>query len=394
MNRSDSRLETRLVHAGEPRPAFGGAICLPVFQSATFEYGGPHDAEVLRYIRLNNTPNHDALAKKIVAITSGEAALVTASGMAAISAALLSVLRPGDHLLVQKELYGGTHEFIVGDLARWGIAADPVDGARPETWADHLRPETRAFFVETLTNPLLSVTDLPAVADFARNHGLVSMVDNTFATPLNCRPLELGFDLSLHSATKYLNGHSDIVAGVVAGKTEAVERVARILNHLGGSLDPHACFLLHRGLKTLALRVERQNANAAALAEFLAGHPATTRVWYPGLPNHPGHGLAREILSGFGGMLSFEIQGGLMAAEAFLARLTLAYVAPSLGGVETLTTRPAVTSHGGMSPEERRAAGISDALIRVSAGIEAVEDLIEDFRSALETTAASGKGIP
>jgi cystathionine beta-lyase/cystathionine gamma-synthase len=372
----------------------GGAVCLPIFQSATFEYGGGGDSEPLRYIRLNNTPNHEALGQKLASAAGGEAALVTASGMAAISAALMSVLRPGDHLLVQNELYGGTHQFIARDLAEWGVAADPVDGGRPETWEDKRRPETKAIFVETLTNPLLAVTDLPAVAEFARRNNLVSMVDNTFATPVNCRPLELGFDLSLHSATKYLNGHSDIVAGVVAGRAEPVARVLRTLNHLGGTLDPHACFLLHRGLKTLSLRVERQNANALALAEFLAGHPAVNRVWYPGLPDHPGHSRAKVLLSGFGGMLAFEVRGGLPAAEALLASLTLAYVAPSLGGVETLATRPAVTSHAGLTAEERRQAGISDGLIRISAGIEAAADLIADFETALAAVDAAGAGRP
>jgi cystathionine beta-lyase/cystathionine gamma-synthase len=303
--------------------------------------------------------------------------------MAAIATVLLTLLAPGDRILVQEGLYGGTHGLIHQDLKRLGIAADTVSDDDPQQWQRRVQPTTRAFYVETITNPTMRVADLEAVAAFCKARGLVSIIDNTFASPVNFRPAEHGFDLSLHSATKYLNGHSDIVAGAVIGRGDLVERIKERLNHLGAALDPHACFLLHRGIKTLALRVRRQNAGAEAVARFLAAHPAITRVNYPGLETHPGHPRARRLFDGFGGMLSFELAGGLAAAETFLNRLRLPMVAPSLGGVESLVTRPAATSHAGMSPMERRAMGIDDSLVRLSVGIEAPEDLIADLDQAL-----------
>ncbi|GBC61549.1 cystathionine beta-lyase [Desulfonema ishimotonii] len=378
-----NRIETKLIHAGEPRPLIGGAVSIPVFQSATFEYTGQSSYHDLKYIRLNNTPNHVALHEKLAALENGETAVVTASGMAVISTVLLALLGPGDHILTQNCLYGGTHELITKDFTEMGIRFDMIDGERPDSWAGLLRPETKAIYVETITNPLMAVADLPAVAAFAREHGLISVIDNTFASPVNFRPPEHGFDLSLHSCTKYLNGHSDIVAGAAIGKGDLIGKVLRKLNHLGGTLDPHACFLLHRGIKTLALRVRYQNENALSLAEFLNRHEAVEAVYYPGLSSHPGHARARDLFDGFGGMLSFEMKGGVAAAKRVIRKLTLPISAPSLGGVESLITRPATTSHAGMSPEERKKAGISDGLIRLSVGIEAPEDLIADFEQAL-----------
>lgn len=377
-------LDTALIHAGEPRPRLCGAISIPVFASANFEYAGEDDYDKLRYIRLNNTPNHEALHAKLAAVEGAEAALVTGSGMAAISTALLTVLQSGDHVLHQACLYGGTQSLVAEDLPAFGISATPVDARDPATWKALLRPETRAFYVETMTNPLLEVADLEAVVAFCREHGLVSLIDNTFASPVNFRPLEHGFDLSLHSATKFLNGHSDLVAGAVLGSAALVRRVVHRLNHLGGTLDPHACVLLHRGMKTLGLRVRRQNENAQALAEFLFEHPRVTRVNYAGLPSHPDHARARRLFSGFGGVLSFDLEGGLEAAIAVLRRLRLGIEAASLGGVETLVTRPVTTSHAGVPAERRRALGITDSLIRVSVGIEDAADLVEDFRQALD----------
>jgi cystathionine beta-lyase/cystathionine gamma-synthase len=357
---------------------------MPVFQSATFEYSGQSRYDDLKYIRLNNTPNHRVLHAKLADIEGGEAAVVTGSGMAAITAALIAFLKAGDHLLAQSCLYGGTHSFVTQDLPAMGVAVDFVDGNDPESWERRLRPETRVIYVETMTNPLLEVPDLLEVARFAKRRGLVSMIDNTFASPVNFRPLDHGFDLSLHSGTKYLNGHSDIVAGCVIGGREAVSRVVHRLNHLGGTLDPHACFLLHRGMKTLALRVRQQNENALRLARFLEGHPAVERVHYPGLERHPQHARARELFAGCGGVLSFEARGGVREADALISRLTLPISAPSLGGVESLITRPATTSHSGVPPEERRAIGIADRLIRVAVGIEAPEDLCADFDQAMK----------
>jgi cystathionine beta-lyase/cystathionine gamma-synthase len=377
------RVETDLIHAGEPRPRIAGAVAMPIFQSAMFEYAGETSYYDLKYIRLNNTPNHEVLHRKLSTLEKAEAALVAASGMAAITTTLLTVLRSGDHLLAQDCLYGGTHDFLTKDLGSFGIAFDLIDGDDPASWEKKLRPTTRAIYVESMTNPLVQVADLKAVAAFAKAHRLVAIIDNTFASPIHFRPLEHGFDLSLHSATKYLNGHSDIVAGCVLGSSAWIERINHRLCHLGGTLDPHACFLLHRGLKTLALRVRQQSENALALARLLERNPEVARVNYPGVESHPQYQRARDLFAGFGGMMSFELKGGLDAAQRFMKRVTIPIIAPSLGGVETLVTRPATTSHAGLSPEERRKAGISDGLIRVSVGIEAKEDLIADFDRAL-----------
>lgn len=378
------RIDTQLIHAGEPRPRIEGAVSLPIFQSSTFEYGGQGQYDDLRYIRLNNTPNHVALGRKLAVLEGAEAALVTGSGMAAISAVLLTLLSPGDHLIAQNGLYGGTHAFIAEDLSAMGIGVDWTAADDPAELSALIRPTTRLVYVETMTNPLIEVADLPGIAAFCRDHGLVSVIDNTFATPVNFRPVGHGFDLSIHSATKYLNGHSDIVAGAVIGKSEMVSRITRTLNHLGGTLDPHACFLLHRGLKTLAVRIRHQNASALAIARFLADHPEVEAVHYPGLPEHPSHAWARSLLAGFGGMLSFRLRGDVDRADRFIRNTTLPLCAPSLGGVETLITRPATTSHSGMSATDRRAVGIDDELIRLSVGLEATEDLIADFRRAVD----------
>ena len=387
MGRTFKRLETVAVRAGEPQPRIAGAVSMPIFQSAMFEYSGESSYHDLKYIRLNNTPTHVALHAKLAALEGGEAALATASGMAAISTTLLTLLSPGDRLIAQDCLYGGTHDFVKTELAELGIETIFVDGNDPASWERHVQPKTRAIFVESLTNPLLQLGDLEAVVRFARAHGLVSVIDNTFATPVNFRPLERGFDLVLHSGTKYLNGHSDIVAGVVVGSASWIRRITRRLNHLGGSLDPHACFLLDRGLKTLVVRVRHQNESALAIARTLERHPAVTRVNYPGLESHSQHARARSLLSGFGGMLSFELHGGAEWADRFMAQTTLPIIAPSLGGVETLLTRPVLTSHAGMSIDERRKVGISDGLVRMSVGLEATDDIIEDLVQALDQVA-------
>ncbi|MEO8348942.1 MAG: aminotransferase class I/II-fold pyridoxal phosphate-dependent enzyme [Acidobacteriota bacterium] len=384
MARDFRRLETKLIHAGEPKPRILGAVSMPIFQSAMYEYAGETDYHDLQYIRLNNTPNHAVLHRKLAALENGEAALVTSSGMAAISTSLLTLLSTGDHLLAQNCLYGGTHDLLTKDFPALGIAHDFIDAKDPGSWKSQLKPSTKVIYVETITNPTIEVADLEAVAAFARSNGLVSMIDNTFATPVNFRPLEHGFDLSLHSCTKYMNGHSDIVAGAVIGSRALVERIKHKLDHLGGSLDPHAAFLLHRGMKTLAVRVRHQNASALEIATFLAGRREVARVNYPGIPSHPGHERARRLFDGgFGGMLSFDMGGGVEAARRFIDRTRLPIKAPSLGGVETLLTQPARTSHAGMSREDRVRLGIGDGLIRMSVGLEATEEIIEDFEQAL-----------
>jgi len=375
-------LDTKLIHTGEPMIA--GAVSIPIFQSSTFESEGGKSYDAIRYIRLNNTPNHIALHEKLASLENAQAALVTASGMAAISAALFTVLKGGGHLLVQDVLYGGTHGLLTSQFAGFGLSYDFIDPSAPQSWEAKLRPNTRAIYVEAISNPLMGVPEMEAVVDFAKKHDLVSMIDNTFATPVNFRPPEWGFDLSLHSATKYLNGHSDIVAGVVIGRSELVARINVGLRYYGGTLDPHACFLLHRGLKTLGVRVRQQNENALALARFLEGHPGVARVNFPGLESSPDHERAKRYFGGFGGMLSFEPSGGEKAAKEFMDRVTIPIVAPSLGGVESLLSRPAYTSHLALTPEERAGLGIGEGLIRVSVGIESAEELIADFRQALE----------
>jgi cystathionine beta-lyase/cystathionine gamma-synthase len=383
MEKISREIDTKLIHAGEPSPLILGAVSIPIFQSSTFEYTGQDSYHDLRYIRLNNTPNHVALHEKLAVLESGEAAVVTASGMAAISTTLLALLSSGDHFLAQDCLYGGTHDLITKDLPAYGISHDFLCGDDLAHWRQLLRPNTKAIYVESITNPLMQVADLKAVVEFARQHRLYSIIDNTFTSPINFRPLELGFDLSVHSCSKYLNGHSDIVAGAVIGRSDLITEITHKLNHLGGTLDPHACFLLHRGMKTLAVRVRHQNSSALEIAQFLESRPEVETVHYPGLASHPQHHRARELFDGFGGMLSFELIGDLELAERFIQRSTLPICAPSLGGVESLITRPVTTSHACLSPQECKEVGISESLIRLSVGLEATADVIADFERAL-----------
>jgi cystathionine beta-lyase/cystathionine gamma-synthase len=378
------QLNTKLIHAGEPKKRYGGAVSMPIFQSSTFEFGGQTDYHDLKYIRLNNTPNHIVLHEKLAALEGAEAALVTASGMAAISASFLTFLKSGDHFLAHESLYGGTHDLINKDFPDLGIECDFIDGCDPNGWEEKLRLETKLIYVETITNPLLVVLDLNAVVAFAKKNNLLSLIDNTFASPVNYRPIQNGFDLSLHSATKYLNGHTDIVAGAVIGSKELVTQVRHKLNHLGGALDPNACFLMHRGMKTLGLRMERQNFNSLEVAKFLDGHPRVAKVNHPGLESSGSYDRANELLDGTSGMVSFEIDGSVEDANLFMSHLDLFINTASLGGVESLVTRPVQTSHSGMTPEERMAAGIRDELIRLSIGIEDAEDLIGDLGQALK----------
>lgn len=384
MKKDSLRLETKIIHAGEPEPRINGAVSMPIFQTAMFEYSGETSYHDVRYIRLNNTPNHIVLSQKLAALEGGEAGQITSSGMAAITTALLTVLKAGDHLLAQNCLYGGTHDFVTKDLEGFGISYDFIDGNDPSSWASKLKPNTKAIYVESISNPLVQVADLKAIVEFAREHNILSMIDNTFASPVNFRAAEFGFDITLHSCTKYLNGHSDLVAGAIIGNTSIVQKITHMLNHLGGSLDPHAVFLLHRGVKTVALRVRYQNESALKIAQFLHSHPKIAKVNYPGLETHSHHQRARELFTGFGGMMSFELKGGVEATNNFIKNLTIPVKAPSLGGVETLITLPSKTSHVGMLKEDREKVGISDYLIRLSVGIEATEDLIEDFQQALE----------
>jgi cystathionine beta-lyase/cystathionine gamma-synthase len=384
VHRNGESMDTVAVHGGEPRPGPDGSAVFPIYQGTVYEVEpgtGYHD---LKYIRLNSTPSQRYLHDKLAALEDAEAAVATSSGMAAVTTILLSLMRAGDHLLAGDCLYGGTHDFLTGRAADLGWSFSFVDAGQPATWEAARTDRTKVFLVETITNPLMRVGLLNQVADFGRREGIVTVIDNTFASPVNFRPLRTGFDLVFHSATKYLGGHSDLVAGAVMGGADLIERVRKTINLFGGSLDPHAGFLLARGIKTLALRVQAQNANALALARFLEEHPAVAAVSYPGLESHPDHARAEKLLSGFGGMLSLRLHGGEQAARALLDAVTLAYVAPSLGGVETLITRPVATSHAGMSLADRERLGITADLIRISSGIEGAQDLVGDFAQALD----------
>jgi cystathionine gamma-synthase/cystathionine gamma-lyase/cystathionine beta-lyase len=381
----EAAIETVAVHGGERRPGPEGSVVFPIYQGTVYSVPRGTDYHDIRYHRLSTTPSQTYLHEKLAALEGGEAAVATSSGMAAITTALLSVLRNGDHLIASDVLYGGTYDFITDHAEDLGWSYTLVDTTRPETWAEAVTPQSKVFLCETITNPLMRVARLREIVTFAGENGLVSVIDNTFATPVNFRPLSIGFDLVCHSATKYLNGHSDLVAGCVVGNAERVARVRKTLNHYGGSLDPGAGYLLSRGLKTLALRVAAQNANAMALAEALGAHPQIHQVNYAGLASHPDHAHAAGLLAGFGGMLSVRLRGAVPAAERLLDSLQIPSVAPSLGGVETLITLPARTSHAGMSPEDRQRIGVTDDLLRISCGIENPRDLVDDFARALES---------
>jgi len=382
-----SSLDTRAVHDGEPDPRIEGAVSLPIFQTATYTNDAEND-EAVRYIRYNNSPNHEALHQKLASLESTEAALVTGSGMAAISSALLGLLNAGDHLVAPRALYGGTLDFFEDLLPRYNVGHSFL-GDDPASWEDALTDDTTVLYAESITNPLLGVPDLEALAAFADDNDLVAVIDSTFASPVNLRPAEVGFDVVLHSGTKYLAGHSDLAAGVIAGSSAVLEPITYTLKLLGGMLDPHACFLLHRSLKTLGVRVRQQNQTAQAVAEALQSHPAVARVRYPGLDHHPDHERARRLLDGYGGMVSFDLAADA-SRSAFFDALTLPIRAPSLGGVETLVSQPVNTSHANMDPNAREALGITDRFVRLSVGLEGTDDLVDDLTSALNAAQSAG----
>ena len=379
-------LDTRSIHAGEPDPRIEGAVTLPIFQTATYTHEDPEASP--RYVRYNNSPNHEVLHEKLAALAQTESALVTASGMAAISSALLSLLGAGDHLVAPRGLYGGTLDLFDDLLPQFDIGHTLVAEDTPEAWAAAVRPNTTMLYAESIANPLLKVPDLAAMVDFADAHDLVAVIDNTFASPVNLRPAELGFDVVLHSATKYLGGHSDVAAGVVAGPDDLLDDVRHTTKLLGGMLDPHACFLLHRSLKTLGVRVRQQNDTAQAVAEALAAHDAIERVRYPGLSAHPDHDRARTLLDGFGGMVSFNLAPQAQV-DVFFDALSLPIRAPSLGGVETLITQPIHTSHKNVDPAVRDELRITKRFVRLSVGLEGAEDLVDDITTALDASLGS-----
>ncbi len=380
---------TRAIHAGEAKHGVGVPVATPIARTSTFTFSGT--AEMKRwaegkskayiYTRYGN-PTLTVAESKLAQLEGGEAAIVTASGMAAISSALLAVVKAGEEIIATRQLYGGTYRLLRDILPRLGIRVHHVE--TDLAGIEHLvNSRTRALYVETPTNPTLRVVDLRRAAEFARRHKLVSLVDNTFASPILQKPLKLGFDLVVHSATKYLGGHSDLIAGVAVGRRSWIDQIRQMVIYLGGSMDPDAAYLLIRGLKTLDVRVRRQCATALAVAKFLARHPKVARVHYPGLPSHPDHRLARRQMRGFGAMLAFDLRGGLPAARRFCDRVRVFLLAASLGGVESLVVLPIYTSHYRMSRQELAAAGVEPGTVRVSIGLEDPQDLIADLKQAL-----------
>jgi cystathionine beta-lyase/cystathionine gamma-synthase len=382
--------QTRAIHAGKGEN-HTRAVTPPIWQTTTFGAdSSEHFAEIASavrpaefYTRYGN-PTHKEVEATIAALEGGETALLTSSGMGAIFTALMSSLRAGDHVVAQTNHYAGAMTLFEEMPRHFGVEVTIVDQTQVEAFAEAVRPNTRVIYAESPTNPLMQITDLRAVAELGKSRGLTTIVDNTFATPVNQRPLEFGFDCVVHSATKYLGGHSDLTAGCIISNRAFIER-AWFFSLLAGSiLSPFDGWLLLRGLRTLALRVERHNSNALALARFLEGRAEVERVHYPGLESHPQHELASTQMSGFTGMLSAELRGGFEAAERFISRLRLATNAASLGGHETLIVHPAAMWRGYMTAEQLRARGLSDSLVRISAGIEDEKDLLEDFAHALE----------
>jgi len=383
MRNTSGNDHTLAVHAGEPDPKIEGALSIPIFQSSIFETYGAERYHDIKYIRLSNTPNHIAVHSKLAALERTDAAIVTASGMAAVSTVLLGLLSAGDHLLVQSSLYAGTQNLLTTDLLRLGITFDSVNVLDILDLQRKLKPNTKMLYVESIANPLLQIPDFSDLIAFAHENNLTAVIDNTFATPINFNPVCLGFDVVIHSCSKYLGGHSDLVAGAVVGKASVMETLYSTLTRIGASLNPIDCYLLHRSLKTLPLRIERQNRNAMEIAQWLETHPRVTNTTYPGLNSHPQHDKAQHYFRGYGGMVTFDLGGRVEAVDQFLAHLRLITIAPSLGGVESTITKPAATSHFCISAEERHRMGVTDTLLRMSVGIEQAEDIIADIDHAL-----------
>lgn len=373
--------DTRGVHVeGEERDP-GRPVVPPITQSATFHWATPADGD-LRYSRYGNNPNQELVGRKIAALEGTEAGLGLGSGMGAIAMTLLALTESGDHIVASSQLYGATHALLSRELPRRGVETtfvDPDEGG----WVDAMRPETKAVYLEMPTNPTLRVVDPRPVVAAAHERGIRVVCDATFASPFNLRVAELGIDVVVQSATKYLGGHSDIIAGTVAGPTEIVDEVGRMSRLYGPALDPHTAWLLDRGMRTLGARMRRHNENGLAVARWFQGRAEVAQVIYPGLPSHPDHAIAAELMGGFGGMVSVVLAGGGDAADRFMRRLRVAIAAPSLGGVETLVSQPRWTSHVGLSPEARTALGIPDGFVRISVGVEDAADLIADFEQAL-----------
>jgi len=364
-----------------------GPLATPIYQTSTFEV--TDSQEQLRatstdrfYTRYGN-PTHTVVEKAIAELERTEASLLFSSGMAAITTSMLALCKSGDHIVAQRDIYGGVTKFLSQWLPKLGIETTFVDTNNFEQYASAIRPNTRLLHVESPTNPTVRVVDLEKIAALGKKHGIITTIDGTFGTPINCRPAEWGIDLVLHSGTKYFGGHADLICGVATGPHELIDQIHSVRTTLGCCMDPHAAFLLLRGIKTLSVRVERQNESALKIAKHLSRHPKVTRVHYPMLDSHPDHANARKYLKGAGGVLSFEVEGSGEDACRVAEALNLFTLAPSLGGVESLVTIPVLTSHAMITPELRKKMGVTEQMIRLSVGIENVDDLIEDLERGL-----------
>lgn len=375
-------LATLAVHAGEEPRAADTPVVTPLYQSVNFEQE-IGSAEGLRYPRYGNAPNAELVQARLAALEGAEAAVLLSSGMGATACALMALLRPGDHLIASAWVYGGTAQLLTQEFATLGIDVSLVDPTETRTWRKRMRKTTRAIFLETPVNPSCRVLDLRPVSYVTKEAGIALVVDSTFASPVNLRPLEHGADVVIHSTTKFLNGHHDALGGAVCGTAPYIEEVRQKMMVWGQAPDPFACWLLERGLKTLDVRVRRQNENAQRIAEWAEQRKEIRRIHYPGLESHPDHETARTMLDGCGGMMAIELTGGARAADRFLRRLRLFRHAPSLGGVDSLVSEPRYTSHAHLTAAQREAAGVPDGFLRLSIGIEAADDLIADLEQAL-----------
>ena len=380
MENSSFKTATQCVHTGSLRDSLAGGVNSPIITSSAFQFLDQEDPAYPRYF---NTPNQKVIVDKLCALEKGEAGLVLSSGMAAISTAFMALLKPGDHLVIQDQIYGGTYFFAKSQLEKLGVSYTLVKGTDIDNFKQAIQSNSKVLYFETPSNPLLSVLDVSGLAQLARDHQMISIIDNTFASPINQNPIALGVDVVMHSGTKYLGGHSDLCFGALITSSRLQQILKTTAVNWGGSLDAVTCYQIERSLKTLSLRVQRQNENALRIAHALRGHPAIKTVYYPGLDSHPGHNLAKSQMTGYGGMLSFELNA-IGTAPEFCKRLRLIKPALSLGGVETIISIPCLTSHIKMSKEERAAAGVSDDLLRLSVGIEDPTDLLEDLLGAVE----------
>ncbi len=380
MNSKNIGINTICTHIGEVEDKqFKGAIS-PLFMSSSYAY---EDVDVKRYPRYFNTPNQEALCKKIAMLEKSESALIFGSGMAAVSTTMLAFLHKGDHVVLPQTLYGGTYNFVVEEFHKFGIEYSFAEGFSEADFSEKIQKNTKVIFVETPSNPLMRITDLEMISKIAKSRGIITMIDNTFASPVNQTPADFGIDIMIHSATKYMGGHSDILAGAVAASEEHIKIIWNLAKNLGGSLSDYTVWLLERSMKTMVLRVRAQNKNAKKLSRWLEKHPLVEKVYYPRLKSHPDHELAKRQMSGYTGMLSFEINESLNVGD-FLKALKMIKPSMSLAGVESTILSPAKTSHALLSAEERKRQNISDGLLRFSVGIEEVEDIIADLEGAFQ----------